>query len=140
MRSHLVELLFQRPKTGEAVDELDVAVRRVVGARIVDDHVATGLEQARAEFQRHSIVLETPGPEILVHEPEDRMRLAQRPLNPLDERGLAVGQVDQNEAHRPLSRPIRSRKVVFAAGSQVEFRTAQPLTVQKQVAIAANTP
>jgi hypothetical protein len=31
-------------------------------------------------------------------------------------------------------------QVVFAAGSQVEFRTAQPLTVQKQVAIAANTP
>ncbi len=31
-------------------------------------------------------------------------------------------------------------QVTFAAGSQVEFRTAQPLTVQKQVAIAANTP
>ena len=31
-------------------------------------------------------------------------------------------------------------QVVFAAGSPVEFRTAQPLTVQKQVAIAANTP
>ena len=31
-------------------------------------------------------------------------------------------------------------QVVFAAGSQVEFRTAQPMTVQKQVAVAANTP
>jgi hypothetical protein len=54
--------------------------------------------------------------------------------------GAAVGAGVGAVVGTAAAKKSPGNQVTFTAGSQVEFRTAQPLTVQKQVAIAANTP
>ena len=51
---------------------------------------------------------------------------------------MTFGETDPSEIHGGASAPAApGNQVTFAAGSQVQFQTAQAMTVHKQVAVAS---
>jgi hypothetical protein len=50
--SHFVELILERPYAGLAVDELAIAVRFIVEARVVNDRDANGVIDPAGEIER----------------------------------------------------------------------------------------
>ena len=114
MRSDLVKLVLQRPNARLAVDEFKVAPFVIVQPGLIDDTRADGFVNAAGYLERHPGIVEPLGPRILIECPEHLSRFADRPADSIEQYGLSIGKVMQNESNRPLSRCVTPRELCVA--------------------------
>ena len=113
MGGDLVKFIPQRAHAVYTMHELKVATPRIVLASIVDDGVANRFVYVPGDVERHSRIVESLRPGILIHHPYDRTRLTEHSTDAIEENGLAVGEVVKDITDGPLAWRVCSREVAM---------------------------
>jgi hypothetical protein len=109
----MVEFIAQRAHAVYAVYKLKVAAPLILHARIIDDGVAHGLVHTPGEVQRQPCVVESLRPRILIHHPNDRTRLTERPTDAIEGDGLVIREVMQDIRDGPLAWAVCAREIAL---------------------------
>jgi hypothetical protein len=97
MRGDLVEFVLQGPHPHDTVHELEMTLRLVVPAGVVDDGAANRFVYPPGEVERHLRIVEALGPGILIIDPQHLTRFTENSADPIEENRLAVGEVVEDE-------------------------------------------
>jgi len=107
----MVEFIPQRVHAIDTMDELKVATAFIVHASIIDDCVANRFVYLPGDVERHSRIVESLRPGILIHHPYDRTRLTEHATDAIERNGLVIREVVQDMTDGPLAWRVGSREV-----------------------------
>src|ERR1051326_2046426 len=124
--SDLVELGLQRSNARLTVDELAVAICVVVQTSLVNDAIADAVVDPPGNIERHPCIVEALCPRVLVERPEHLSRFADDTADAIEQNGLGVGKVMQDEPDRPFAWSIGSGELLI-----VQIKAPQRLTSRR---------
>src|SRR5947199_3976761 len=133
MSGDLIEFIPQRAHAVYAMHELEMAAALIVHASIIDDCVANRFIYAPGDIERHARIVETPSPCILIHHPQHRTRLTKHSTDAIKEDGLAIGEVVQDIADRPLAWRVGARQLPTVEREALQRLVPSPFKLLNKV-------
>ena len=133
MSGDLIEFIPQRAYAVYAMHELEMAAALILQAGIIDDCVANRFIYAPGDIERHARIVETPSPCILIHHPQHRTRLTKHSTDAIKEHGLAIGEMVQDIADRPLAWRVGARQVLTVEREPLQRLVPSPFELLNKV-------
>src|SRR4030095_16814157 len=93
MVSDLVELLFQRPNSCFAVNELQMSASIVMLTGKVDDSCTSRLVDLPGQIERHAGIIQSFGPGVLIESTQNLARFTKRPANSIRQHTFRIRQM-----------------------------------------------
>src|SRR5687768_9496986 len=96
VRRDRFEQVFQGLHAGHTVDELELPLRFVILAGIIENRGSYRFVYSARNVEWDARILESPRPGVLVVSPEHLPWLTQDPPDAVEEHSLAIREVEQN--------------------------------------------
>jgi hypothetical protein len=110
-----------------------VAIQVIVDAGIIEDCLARRFKHVPGDVKREPRIIESPGPGVLIHHPNDRALLTERSTDAVEGHGLVIGKMVQDKPDGPLAPPVCALEVARAEREALQRLVASPFKLSNEL-------